>query len=246
MTRSTRALVRLDEASALDKVDASLQTWAAVNASIWDLAGAFFCFTEVFSTSNTVLGVKSIHNIYQNLAIHGDTWHTSAQLATRINISNQYTQNGEYTRALQCLFDDKLLSEINLVEYAVWADGVWAVLRRRSERLWVIYWLGHDIAQSTSRSQRWTGPLMSVSDELEFTSRIDSLIAKSVERDVGYSTWRSIKPNLTHQRETGISDLSSCCWHSRWLKIASISHSNSRPMLSCWHLKLATSMVLTF
>ena len=80
-------------------------------------------------------GAKSIRDIYQTLATSGDTWHTSAQLTTRINISNQYSQNGNYASALECLFNDKLLSEINLVEYLVWAEGLWNVLRRRAERL---------------------------------------------------------------------------------------------------------------
>lgn len=37
--RSTRALIRLEESTVQDTVDASLQTWSTINAILWDMAG---------------------------------------------------------------------------------------------------------------------------------------------------------------------------------------------------------------
>ncbi|TIC75333.1 hypothetical protein E3Q00_01083 [Wallemia mellicola] len=148
--RSTRALIRLEENTVQDKVDASLQTWSTINAILWDMAG-----------------VKSIRDIYQDLSLKGETWHTSAQLTCRINIAHQYSQNGEYASALDCLFNQKLLSEINLSDYTIWANAIWSVLKQRSDRL----------------DRQWTGPDVESSNDQEMVNKIESLIGNSVEND---------------------------------------------------------------
>ncbi|TIC30992.1 hypothetical protein E3Q10_00900 [Wallemia mellicola] len=148
--RSTRALIRLEENTVQDKVDASLQTWSTINAILWDMAG-----------------VKSIRDIYQDLSLKGETWHTSAQLTCRINIAHQYSQNGEYASALDCLFNQKLLSEINLSDYTIWANAIWSVLKQRSDRL----------------DRQWTGPDVESSNDQEMVNKIESLIGNAVEND---------------------------------------------------------------
>lgn len=148
--RSTRALIRLEESTVQDTVDASLQTWSTINASLWDMAG-----------------VKSIRDIYQDLSLKGETWHTSAQLTCRINVAHQYSQNGEYALALDCLFNQKLLSEINLSDYTLWANAIWSILKQRSDRL----------------DKQWIGPDVELSNEQEMVNKIESLIRNSVDND---------------------------------------------------------------
>ena len=138
--RQYRSLVRLDKSITTDIIDGGFQSYASVASILFDLLGSI-----------------NVRNIYQSLGNSGLTWHTSSQLSIKINIANQQALNGNYGNCIKELFDDRLLDQMNIVEYSIWANAVWGVLKLRNDRLTKV-WKGPPNAQFNyydRESQPW-------------------------------------------------------------------------------------------